>query len=133
MRGLKPFFLATDIGFIVYWLITLVGLIPAAYLFKDYHEPILVAWNWSFLPLDLLVSASGLGSLALERRGDQRWRGLALVSLALTLCSGLQAVAFWVLRLDFDPIWWLPNLYLLIYPLFFLPRMLGAEIAARPQ
>jgi hypothetical protein len=124
MRALKPFFLATDIGFIIYWLITLLGLIPAAYLFKDYHDPLLVAWNWSFLPLDLLVSASGLGSLLLERRGNPRWRELALISLVLTSCSGLQAVAFWVLRADFDPTWWVPNLYLLIYPLAFIPRFL---------
>jgi hypothetical protein len=124
MRALKPFFLATDIGFIIYWLITLLGLIPAAYLFKGYHDPLLVAWNWSFLPLDLLVSASGLGSLLLERQGNPRWRELALVSLVLTSCSGLQAVAFWTLRADFDLTWWLPNLYLLIYPLAFIPRFL---------
>jgi hypothetical protein len=124
MRSLKPFFLVTDLGFILYWLITLLGLIPAAYLFKDYHNPLLVTWNWSFLPLDLLVSASGLGSLALERRGDPRWRGLALVSLVLTACSGLQALAFWSLRADFDLAWWVPNLYLLIYPFAFIPRLL---------
>jgi hypothetical protein len=124
MRALRPFFLITDIGFIVYWLVTLLGLLPAAYLFKGYHDPLLVAWNWSFLPLDLLISASGLGSLALERRGDPRWRGLALASLVLTVCSGLQAVAFWALRADFELAWWLPNLYLLLYPLAFLPRLL---------
>lgn len=127
MRLLKPFFLVTDLGFIFYWLITLLGLIPASYLFKDYHDPLLVAWNWSFLPLDLLISASGLGSLAMGRRGDSRWRGLALASLVLTFCSGLQALAFWSLRADFDPAWWAPNLYLLIYPLAFIPRFLRGE------
>ncbi len=46
----------------------------------------------------------------------------------LTFCSGLMAVAFWTLRGDFDPAWWAPNLFfLLIYPLFFLPRFLKAE------
>jgi hypothetical protein len=127
MRALKPFFLATDIGFIIYWLITLLGLIPAEYLFKDYHDPLLVAWNWSFLPLDLLVSASGLGSLLLERQGNPRWRELALVSLVLTVCSGLQAVAFWALRADFDPVWWVPNLYLLLYPLACIWRFLRGD------
>ncbi len=36
MKTLRIFFLFTDIGFVLYWLITLMGLIPASYLFKDY-------------------------------------------------------------------------------------------------
>ena len=53
-------FLIVDLGFIAYWAITLVGVILDEYLFKDYDKPILSAWNWSFLPLDLAISASGL-------------------------------------------------------------------------
>lgn len=133
MGLMKPFFLVTDIGFIVYWLVTLFKLIPPVYLFNNYNDPVLVAWNWSFLPLDLLISATGLTSLALHRAGNGRWRGLALVSLLLTVCSGLQAVVFWALRADFDLAWWLPNLYLLIYPLFFLPALLREQPAARVE
>ena len=121
---LKPFFLVVDLGFILYWTVTLLRLIPEAYLFKDYEDPILVAWNWSFLPLDLFVSATGLGSLVLLRQGDPAWRSFALISLVLTFCSGLQALAFWTLRADFDPVWWLPNGFLLLYPLFFIPKVL---------
>ena len=121
---LKPFFLVVDVGFILYWTVTLLHLIPETYLFKDYEDPILVAWNWSFLPLDLFVSATGLGSLVLLRQGDPAWRSFALISLVLTFCSGLQALAFWTLRADFDPVWWLPNGFLLLYPLFFIPKVL---------
>jgi hypothetical protein len=127
MRTLKPFFLVTDLGFIVYWLITALGIIPAIYLFKDYHDPVLVAWNWSFLPLDLFISATGLASLWLHRTGNPRWRMVALLSLAFTFCSGLQAIAFWVIRGDIDLTWWAANGYLLIYPLFFIPRLLRSE------
>ena len=123
MKTLKPFFLFVDIGFILYWLITYFKLIPAQYLFQDYTNPILVAWNWSFLPLDLFISATGLTSVYLYQKGNKQWRQLALISLVLTFCSGLQAIAFWVIRLDFDPTWWIPNLFLLIYPLFFIPRI----------
>lgn len=129
MRALKPFLLFTDIGFIVYWLITALHLIPAQYLFNDYTNPILVAWNWSFLPLDLLISATGLSSLYLAQRGDRRWRDLALISLVLTFCSGLMALVFWALRADYDPSWWVPNLYLPLYPLAFLPSMLRERAA----
>lgn len=121
MSRLKYYFLVVDIGFILYWAITLLGVIPNEHLFKDYDNPILVAWNWSFLPLDLLISATGLSSLWLWRSGRDGWHALALISLVLTSCSGLQAIAFWILRADYDPAWWLPNLFLLVYPLFFIP------------
>jgi hypothetical protein len=34
-------------------------------------------------------------------------------------CSGLQAIAFWVLRQDYDPTWWIPNLCLMVLPLLY--------------
>ena len=83
-RFLRPLFLIVGLGFIAYWAITLAGVIPDEYLFKDYDNPILSAWNWSFLPLDLAISASGLTAL------------------------------------------WLPNLFLLLYPLWFLPKLMRA-------
>jgi hypothetical protein len=122
-RLLRPLFLVVDLGFIAYWAITLAGVIPAEYLFKDYDDPILQAWNWSFLPLDLGISATGLAALRRARTG-RAWRSLAIVSLVLTPCSGLMAVSFWALRGDFDPAWWAPNLFLLLYPLFYLPRLM---------
>lgn len=134
MKQLRPFFLVVDIGFVVYWLVTLLEVVPAAYLFKDYANPILQAWNWSFLPLDLVISATGFYSLYLWRKGDVSWSFVALVSLVLTSCSGLQAaVAFWALRADFDIAWWLPNMFLLIYPLFFIPRLLCSETFRRTR
>lgn len=120
MKSLKYFFLITDVGFVLYWLITFFHLIPAEYLFKDYHDPILVAWNWSFLPLDLLISITGFISLYLYSKQNTRWASYALISLVLTFCSGLQAIAFWSFRLDFDWTWWLFNLYLLLYPCFYM-------------
>lgn len=120
MKRLKIFFILTDIGFILYWLITLLHIIPEALLFKDYNNPILSAWNWSFFPLDMCISFSGITSLILHGKNNPMWRRTALISLVLTFCSGLQAVSFWFLRNDFDIMWWLFNLYLVIYPLFFI-------------
>jgi hypothetical protein len=124
VRALKPVFLLVDLGFIAYWICAGLHLFPQEYLFKDYDNPILQAWNFSFLPLDLLVSGTGLSSVWCHSRGLTCWRPLALISLTLTLCSGLQAVAFWALRGDYDPVWWVPNLFLLIYPLFFIPALM---------
>ena len=126
MKTLKYIFLFVDISFIVYWLITLLHLIPSQYLYSNYQNPILVDWNWSFFPLDILVSASGFLSIYLAQKSRVSWRNFALISLVLTSTSGLQAIAFWTLRRDFEPSWWLPNLFLLIYPLFFIPKLISS-------
>ncbi len=123
MRTLRYFFLLVDIGFIVYWAITALGLIPPQYLYSDYTNPILVHWNWSFFPLDILISITGLTSVYLYAKQRRLWRNMALISLVLTSVSGLQAVSYWTLASETDLSWWIPNLFLLVYPLFFIPRL----------
>lgn len=120
MKKLKYFILITDIGFIIYWFITILKLIPEEYLYQDYTNELLVAWNWSFFSLDICVSFTGLISLYLWKKQSNSWEKVALISLILTFCSGLQAISFWIIRKDFDLTWWIPNLFLLIYPLFFI-------------
>jgi len=119
--------LITDIGFIVYWFITVAHLIPPESLFRDYTNPIMVHWNWSFLPLDLLISFTGITSLVLLKRNKKQWSNFALISLTLTSVSGLQAISFWMIAGDFDISWWIPNLFLLLYPLFFLRYFINTE------
>lgn len=128
-RSMKLLMIVTDVGFVVYWLITALHLLPPDWLYKDYTNQLLVHWNWSFFPLDILVSATGTTSLLLARRGDKPWRQLALVSLTLTSVSGLQAISFWVFSGDFNIGWWLPNLFLLLYPLWFIPRLVRSNSA----
>jgi hypothetical protein len=99
--------------------------LPAAWLFRDYASPAIVAWNWSFLPLDLAASLSGLMAVDANRKGRPA-RGLTILSLVLTSCAGLMAIAFWTVARDFDPAWWAPNLFLLIWPWIFLPGLLKA-------
>lgn len=130
MRKLKYIMLVTDFGFIIYWLITLFHLIPADLLFRDYTNPLLVNWNWSFLPLDLFVSATGLSSLWWYRNGNEVWRPLVIISLTLTSVSGLQAIAFWVIAQDYNMSWWISNLFLLLYPLFFIPKLVKLDSRA---
>jgi len=128
LRTLRYYFYVVDIGFIIYWLITLLEIVPSEYLFKDYSNPILLAWNWSFLPIDLLISVTGLWSIWLWERNNNTWASLALISLVLTSCSGLQALAFWTIRMDFDFWWWLPNVFLVGYPFFFFKNICAVKI-----
>ncbi|WP_173525201.1 DUF5360 family protein [Nonomuraea antri] len=108
--------LVTDVGFVVYFAVTGLGLIPPEWAFADYANPLMADWNWSFLWIDLLASATGLTSLWLLRRRRASGPSLMLVSLVLTMASGLMAIAFWTLRGDFSLAWWIPNLYLMLFP-----------------
>lgn len=130
----RPLMLAlglTDAIFLAYWLITALaaaGLIvlPAALLYANYHDPRVIAWNWSFAPLDLAFSASGLAAIRAGRAGRAAWRPLALISLLLTMVAGGMAVGYWALLGEFDPSWFLPNLALLLWPTAFLPGLIRA-------
>ncbi len=121
--------LMTDIGFLIYWAATFLKWIPKSYVYQDYNNPLLVAWNLSFLPLDLFISVTGLMSVALWRKRRPAWKPLALISMVLTFCSGLQAIAFWSFRVDFDLVWWVPNLFLMLYPCVFIPGLVRSDQA----
>lgn len=121
-RALGALLLLTDLGFLAYWILTLGRVLPESWMFHGHDDPVVAAWNLSFLPLDLAVSATGLGSLAMRARCPEAARTLLTISLVATSVSGLQAIAFWGLRRDFDIGWWLPNAFLLVWPIPFLFR-----------
>ncbi|MFI7446549.1 DUF5360 family protein [Nonomuraea sp. NPDC049714] len=118
--------LVTDLGFVAYFSVTGLGLIPPEWAFADYADPLMADWNWSFLWIDLLASATGLTSLWLLRRRQAAGPPLMLVSLVLTMASGLMAIAFWTLRGDFSLAWWIPNLYLMLFPIPAIARLVTA-------
>lgn len=121
----------TDIVFLAYWFVSAlhhagVFPIPANWLYANADDPRVVAWNWSFLPLDLAFSLTGLAAIRCARLANPIWKPLALISLVLTMVAGGMAVGYWALLGEFDPFWFLPNLALLIWPLFFLGRMIAS-------
>jgi hypothetical protein len=122
-RSLLAFMLVVDLGFILYWLTSALHLLPADWLYAHHEEPVMMAWNNSFFPLDLMISATGLTAVALARKQSPRWPLVSAVSLAFTSASGLNAIAFWALRRDFDMSWWAPNLVLFCAPLYFLHNL----------
>lgn len=129
---MRRWMLGTDVLMLLYWLITgLTALgfvnLPEQYLFKDYHDSRVVAWNWSFFPLDLALALTGIYAAWLFKKADQRWFAYSLCSAALTFCAGLMAISYWALLSEFDLSWWLPNLLLVLWPLWFVPRLISAS------
>ncbi|GAA2208978.1 hypothetical protein GCM10009850_044360 [Nonomuraea monospora] len=120
--------LITDVALLLYWVVVFAGLIPPELAYQDYTNPILTDWNASFVLLDLAASLTGLATLCATSSA----RPLMTVSLTLTSTAGLQAVAFWALRGDFTLAWWLPNLFLLLFPLPALVVLMRTTPAPAP-
>lgn len=112
-----------DIGFLAYWLVVATGVVPPESMFAEYADPRVAAWNWSFLPLDLAASFTGLAAVRAVRRDAPTAPARLATSLTLTATAGGMAVAFWAQRGQFDPAWWIPNLALLLFPLPMLVRL----------
>ncbi len=128
-RSLAIALTVTDWLFIAYWTVSgldRIGLIhiPADLLYANAHDPAVIAWNWSFFPLDIAFSVIGLAAVRASRLGRPIWRPLALISLILTMVAGGMAVAYWTLLGEFYPAWFLPNLALLLWPMLFLPGLI---------
>lgn len=126
LRATAVAMVLVDVGFVVYWSVVALGVVPAERMFAEYADPRVAAWNWSFLPLDLLASASGLSAVRALHRGAP---GTVVtvrfaVSLALTAVAGGMALAYWVLRGQLDPVWIGANLALVAVAAPTLTRVL---------
>jgi hypothetical protein len=126
--SLKWALTATDVAFMVYWSIAILeclGLIsiPSDWLYAHAHDPRVVAWNWSFFPLDIAFSITGLWAVHAASQGNPIWRPLALISLILTIVAGGMACGYWLLLGEVDAVWFGMNAVLVIWPLVFLPAL----------
>ena len=108
----------TEAGMLLYWLLALLmamGAVSIApeYMYSDHLNPTIVAWNWSFFPIDLAFAGIGLyaryGSLSGTRQSVA-----AAFALALMFCAGLMAISFWALMGEFDGFWWTMNAWLIL-------------------
>ncbi|MEV0046346.1 DUF5360 family protein [Nocardia rhamnosiphila] len=110
LARIKRVLLWTDLGFLAYWVATVLGVVSVG------ADPFLQQWNWSFLGLDLAAIGLGLGSLLLVRRRPAAGERLMLVSLTATAAAGVMALNFYLVRCEFDPAWWIPNGWLVLFP-----------------
>ena len=129
-RSLAIAITVTDVAFIIYWVVAALSQtgivhVPAEWMYANYDQADVIAWNWSFLPMDLAFSVFGLKAVAAARREDPSWRAFAIVSLTLTMAAGGMAVSYWAILGELDPFWFLSNLALVIWPLFFMRGLMS--------
>ena len=118
----KTVILTIDFGFIFYWLLIALNLIPHEWVFQNYDDPNVRAWNWSFLPLDIAASITGF--IGIKGKGNL---ALLVISSTLTMVAGGMALAFWGIQGFFNLGWWLPNLFLFVAGLIFLVRLVKSQ------
>lgn len=114
-RTQKAIVWAIDLGFIVYWSLIIFRALPAEAMFTGYEKPEVQAWNWSFFPLDILASLTGIAGNTFK---NVNTKVLLTISLVLTSVAGGMAIGYWAFIGDFDFSWWAPNLILLLFPLW---------------
>ena len=124
MRVEKILLTITEVGMILYWLFATLVLfeiinVSPEIMYSNYQDETMVAWNWSFLPLDIIFAITGLSARFLNISNTRR-SILSIFSLALMFCAGLFALSFWVIESSFDPLWWGINLWLLLLSIFVL-------------
>ena len=115
--------LVTDVGFLVYWTLIATKALPPNQMYASYDVPAVAAWNWSFLPLDVLASITGFLAARALHLGRTSAQVLLPTSLTLTSTAGGMALAFWAITGDFELSWWLPNAYLLLFPIPLLVQL----------
>lgn len=100
--------------------------VPAEWMYSDYKNPLIVAWNWSFFPLDVLFAITGL-TARFSGIAKGKKEMLSIISLSLMFCAGLMAISFWVIQQSFDPWWWGANIWLMGLSLFALKQKFAAK------
>lgn len=124
-RSLAIALTVTDVAFLIYWSVAALHALDVVQISQDWlyanaNDPRVVAWNWSFFPLDVAFSLTGLAAVRCARCDASMWRPLALISLILTMVAGGMAVSYWALLAEFDPFWMGANALLLLWPIPFL-------------
>ncbi len=108
----------TEIAMLLYWALAgalasnLISIDPSM-MYSDYENPLVVAWNWSFFPIDVAFAIIGLMARFGVQAGPLRFK-LEVIASVLMLCAGLMAVSYWTITGDFDLTWWGMNIWLII-------------------
>lgn len=118
LRMQKKITTATEIAMLLYWLLAgalaleLITIDPSL-MYSDYQNPMVIAWNWSFFPIDVAFATIGLTARFCSMSGQLKFK-LEVTSAVLMLCAGVMAVSYWTITGDFDVTWWSMNVWLIV-------------------
>lgn len=114
---LRPITTITELLMLIYWILAtalvldIIDVDPAL-MYSDHENPLVVAWNWSFFPIDVAFASIGLYAKYGDVEYNRKFK-LEVTAAALMVCAGLMAISYWVITGDFSPTWWAMNLWLI--------------------
>lgn len=116
-----------EILMIAYWIAAAAlafGLIyiDPEWMYSDHENPLVIAWNWSFFPIDIAFAALGLFAKFGNMNAARRFK-LEITAATLMICAGLMAISFWLITADFNVAWWAVNIWLIVLGLLNLTRI----------
>jgi fatty acid desaturase len=103
---------------LIYWILAtalvlnLVDIDPAL-MYSDYENPLVVAWNWSFFPIDIAFASLGLYAKYGRVERNRKFK-FEVTAATLMVCAGLMAISYWIITGDFSPTWWAMNIWLIV-------------------
>ncbi len=108
----------TEVLMLLYWVLAAALVfnfinIDPSLMYSDYENPLVVAWNWSFFPIDIAFASIGLFSKYGNVIGDRKFK-LEISASVLMICAGLMTISYWIITGDFSPTWWAVNIWLII-------------------
>lgn len=124
----------TEILMVLYWVLATALVlnfinIDPSLMYSDYKNPLVVAWNWSFFPIDIAFASIGLFAKYGNVAGALKFK-LEISAATLMLCAGLMAVSYWVITGDFNPTWWAVNIGLIFLGLLNLYAVKADEVSS---
>jgi succinate dehydrogenase hydrophobic anchor subunit len=108
----------TEVLMVLYWILAaalvlnLVRIDPSL-MYSDHQNPLVVAWNWSFFPIDIAFAGMGLFAKYGNVSGGRKFK-LEISAATLMICAGLMAISYWVITGDFNLTWWVVNIWLVV-------------------
>ena len=85
--------------------------VDPALMYSDHTDARVIAWNWSFFPIDIAFAGLGLTARFATLSAALRAK-LEIVASTLMICAGLMALSYWAITGDFSATWWSMNLWL---------------------
>ncbi len=107
----------TEILMVLYWVLAaalvlnLISIDPSL-MYSDYENPLVVAWNWSFFPIDIAFASIGLFAKYGNVKSSRKFK-FEITAATLMVCAGVMAISYWVITGDFNLSWWAVNIWLI--------------------
>ncbi|MCK9268165.1 MAG: YvaD family protein [Alkaliphilus sp.] len=90
-------------GYISYWILALLGVIPIEY--SNANE---FAYEWSFAVIDILIGLMNLTSLFMYLRKNLYWKIMLTITLSVSVGINFHTMIYWVILKNFsNPMWFI--------------------------